>query len=158
MAQSGFTPISLYYSSTTGHTPSAANLTSGELAINITDGLLFYKDNTGTVQTIASKAGNVNVSSLSFGTTGLTPSTSTTGAITVAGTLITSNGGTGLTSYTAGDLPYYASGTALSKLGIGTSGQILTSNGAGALPTWQAAPTSGVSQAKATAISMIFGL
>jgi hypothetical protein len=43
-------------------------------------------------------------------------------------------GGTGLTSYTAGDLPYYATGTALSKLGIGTNGYILTSNGTA--PTW----------------------
>lgn len=46
----------------------------------------------------------------------------------------TSYGGTGLTSYTAGDLPYYASGTTLSKLGIGTNGYILTSNGTA--PTW----------------------
>ena len=83
MAQSGYTPIQLYYSTTTGNTPTAGNLNNGELAINITDGKLFYKDNTGTVQTIASKAGNVNVSSLSFGTTGLTPSTSTTGAIKI---------------------------------------------------------------------------
>ena len=76
----------------------------------------------------------VNVSSFSAGTTGFTPSTATTGAVTLAGTLITSNGGTGLSSYTAGDLPYYASGTALSKLGIGSSGQILTSTGSA--PQW----------------------
>ena len=36
------------------------NDTSGsELAINITDGKLFYKDNSGTVQVIASKASNI---------------------------------------------------------------------------------------------------
>jgi hypothetical protein len=50
--------------------------------------------------------------------------------------IITTYGGTGLTSYTAGDLPYYASGTVLSKLGIGTNGYILTSNGTA--PTWAA--------------------
>ena len=38
-------------------------------------------------------------------------------------------GGTGLTSYTAGDLPYYASGSALSKLAIGTANYVLTSSG-----------------------------
>ena len=43
-------------------------------------------------------------------------------------------GGTGLTSYTAGDLPYFATGTALSKLGIGTSNQVLTSSGSA--PQW----------------------
>jgi hypothetical protein len=40
------------------------------------------------------------VSSLSFGSTGLTPSTATTGAITVAGTLGIGNGGTGATTFT----------------------------------------------------------
>jgi hypothetical protein len=55
MAQSGFTPISLYYSSTAAATPIAANLISGELAINVVDGKLFYKDSSGVVQTIASK-------------------------------------------------------------------------------------------------------
>ena len=44
----------------------------------------------------------------------------------VSGQLGTGNGGTGLSSYTAGDLLYYASGTALSKLALGTSGQVLT--------------------------------
>lgn len=56
MAQTGYTPIQLYYSTTTTNVPSAANLVNGELAINITDGKLFYKDNGGSVQTIASKA------------------------------------------------------------------------------------------------------
>lgn len=46
----------------------------------------------------------------------------------------TSYGGTGLTSYTAGDLPYYATGTTLSKLGIGTSTYVLTSTGSA--PQW----------------------
>ena len=52
----------------------------------------------------------------------------------VTGTLATGNGGTGLSAYTAGDMLYYTSGSALSKLGIGTSGQILTSNGTA--PVW----------------------
>lgn len=50
--------------------------------------------------------------------------------------IVTTYGGTGLTSYTAGDLPYYATGTALSKLGIGANGYILTSDGTA--PTWAA--------------------
>ena len=48
--------------------------------------------------------------------------------------IVTTYGGTGLTSYTAGDLPYYSTGTTLSKLGIGTNGYILTSNGTA--PSW----------------------
>jgi len=50
--------------------------------------------------------------------------------------ITTTYGGTGLTSYTAGDLPYYSTGTALSKLAIGSNGYILTSNGTA--PTWAA--------------------
>jgi hypothetical protein len=76
----------------------------------------------------------VTQTTFSAGTTGFTPSTPTSGAVTLAGTLITSNGGTGQSTYTAGDLLYYASGTALTKLGIGTNGQILTSTGSA--PQW----------------------
>jgi len=56
MSQAGYTPISLYYSSTTTNVPLAANLVAGELAINTADGKLFYKDSGGVVQTLASKA------------------------------------------------------------------------------------------------------
>ena len=99
MAQTNYTPIYLYNSGTATNTPLAANLGAGELAINYTDGKLFYKDNNAAIQVIGWKT---------------TPTTA---------------GGTGLTSYTAGDLPYYASGSALSKLGIGTANYVLTSSG-----------------------------
>ena len=42
-----------------------------------------------------------SVSSISFGSTGLTPATATTGAVTVSGTLAAANGGTGTTGTTA---------------------------------------------------------
>lgn len=57
MAQTNFTPIQLYYSTTGAAAPTAGNLANGELAINITDGKLFYKDNLGAVQVLATKAG-----------------------------------------------------------------------------------------------------
>lgn len=52
MAQTNFTPISLYYSTTAAATPSSANLVNGELAINIanTDMALFTKNASGTVK------------------------------------------------------------------------------------------------------------
>ena len=138
MAQSSYTPILIYGSTTTGNTPLAANLTTSasgvELAVNAADGKLFYKDSGGVVQVLASKAGNINVASFQTSLGGLTPSTATTGIVTLAGTLNTTSGGTGLTSFTAGDLPYYAAGTLLSKLSIGTTGQILTSSGTA--PQW----------------------
>jgi hypothetical protein len=57
MAQAGYTPISLYYSSTTTNVPLNTDLVAGELAINITDGKLFYKDNANVVQVIGTKGG-----------------------------------------------------------------------------------------------------
>lgn len=42
------------------------------------------------------------VSSFSAGTTGLTPNSATTGAVTLAGTLAVANGGTGITSFGSG--------------------------------------------------------
>lgn len=82
-------------------------------------------------------AGTVTSVDVSGGTTGLTFSggpITAAGTITMAGTLETTNGGTGLASYTAGDLVYYASGSALSNLAIGSSTYVLTSSGTA--PQW----------------------
>ena len=57
MAQAGYTPISLYYSTTAAQAPSAGNLVSGELAINITDGKLYFKNASNAVTLLASAAG-----------------------------------------------------------------------------------------------------
>lgn len=69
-----------------------------------------------------SSAPAASLATISFGTTGLTPSTPTGGAVTVAGTLAAANGGTGLTS-------------------PGTAGNVLTSNGT----AWTSAAPSGFS-------------
>jgi len=53
MAQSGYTPIQLYYSTTSGHTPAAANLINGELALNVADGILYYKNSNSVVSILA---------------------------------------------------------------------------------------------------------
>ena len=51
-------------------------------------------------QITAASNGTAPVTSISFGTTGLTPSTATSGAVTVAGTLVVGNGGTGVATLT----------------------------------------------------------
>ena len=58
MAQTGFTPISTYYTTTASAVPTAGNLVNGELALNINtaDGKLFYKDSAGVVQVLATKS------------------------------------------------------------------------------------------------------
>lgn len=68
----------------------------GVTKITVSNGTL-TDDGSGSV-TITTGGGGGGVDSLSMGTTGLTPSTATTGAITVAGTLVVANGGTGATT------------------------------------------------------------
>ena len=57
MAATGYTPIQLYRSATASAAPVAANLSVGELAINYTDGVLYYKDNSGVVKILAKQSG-----------------------------------------------------------------------------------------------------
>ena len=58
------------------------------------------------------------------------------GASSITGTLDETDGGTGLTGYTAGDV-IYASGTdTLAKLAKGSAGQVLTMNSGATAPEW----------------------
>jgi hypothetical protein len=108
MAQTGFTPIQIYSSSTTGNTPAAGNLLNSsagsELAINIFDGKLFYKDNAGAVQVIGWKVVPVSA------------------------------GGTGQTSYTDGQLLIgNSTGNTLTKATLTAGSGVTITNGAGAI-------------------------
>jgi hypothetical protein len=110
MAQTGYTPILIYSSSTASNAPAVGNLTNStlgsELAINITDGKLFYKDNANAIQVIGWK---------------VVPATA---------------GGTGLTSYTTGDILYASSSTTLARLADVATGNALISGGVGVAPSW----------------------
>lgn len=81
------------------------------------------------------------VSTISFGSTGLTPSSATAGAISVAGTLVVGNGGTGLSTITSNGIVYGNGTSAVGVTAAGTYdatnsiGQILSVNSSG-VPTW----------------------
>ena len=104
MAQSGFTPILIYASGTATNVPTAGNLTNStngaELALNYADGKLYFKNGSGVVTLLASSGAANPVTTFSGGTTGFTPSTATNGAVTLAGTLVVANGGTGASTLT----------------------------------------------------------
>ena len=139
--QTSYTDGELLIGNSTGNTLTKATLTAGT-GVSITNG-------TGSITIAATNNGTVTSVDVSGGTTGLTTSggpVTSSGTITIAGTLITSNGGTGLNSYTAGDLVYYATGTALSQLAIGSSTFILTSTGTA--PQWS--DPSGITVGTAT--------
>jgi hypothetical protein len=99
--------------------------------------------NSGATAPQWSTLSGVAVTTFSAGTTGFTPSSATAGAVTLAGTLATTNGGTGLTSFTSGGVVYASSSSALATgsglvfdatngvLGLGISSGFRTAGGYG---------------------------
>jgi len=78
-------------------------------------------------QTINSSGGSGGVTSFSAGSTGLTPSTASTGVVTLAGTLAVANGGTGTTT------PALVAGTNVSITGTWPNQTINSSGGGGSM-------------------------
>jgi hypothetical protein len=97
------------------------------------------------VGTVTSVSGTGTVNGLT-----LTGTVTSTGSLTLGGSLT----GVNLTSQVTGTLPPGNGGTGLT--GSGTAGNVLTSNGSAWIS--QAPASSGVSQARATALAMVFGL
>jgi hypothetical protein len=69
------------------------------------------------------------VASFSGGTTGLTPNTATTGAVSLAGTLVVANGGTGRATLASNNVLLGNGTSSVQQIAPGTSGNVLTSNG-----------------------------
>lgn len=113
--------------------------TNGQLLIGTGSGLALSTLTQGTGITITNGSGtitiaNAGVTSFQTSLSGLTPSTATTGAVTLAGTLGTSSGGTGLNTSGATNgqlLIGNGSGLSLSTLTAGTN--INITNGAGSI-------------------------
>jgi hypothetical protein len=132
-AGTGITPV------TGGGTGLGTIPTNGQLLIGNGSGYTLNTLGAGAGITVTNGSGtiivtNSGVLSWSAGTTGLTPSAVSTGAVVLSGTLIAANGGTGFSSYTVGDLLYADTTTTLVKLPVGTTGQVLTV--AAGVPAW----------------------
>jgi hypothetical protein len=137
MAATNFTPISLYYSSTASAVPTAGNLVAGELALNIADAKLYFKNSSNVVTLLASAASaTATVSSVGQSFTG--------GLISVSGSPVTTSGTLALTiAGTSGGVPYFSSGTTWASSGALTQYGIVYGGGAGAAPVATAAGTTG---------------
>ena len=88
-------------------------------------------------QWVVNALGTVTSVDVSGGTTGITTSggpITTSGTITLAGTLAATNGGTAQSTWTTGDILYSSASNTLAKLTVGSTGQVLTI--AGGVPTW----------------------
>lgn len=152
MAQAGFTPIQLYFSSTAAAVPTSGNLIAGELALNTNDGKLYYKSSAGLIRTLAdSSVATGNLPGGSAGSVVYQSATGVTAYLTIGGAsaLLYSNGtlpaysatgAAGSIVYSTGSAPAYASigavgsivysnGSAPTSLPIGTVDTVLTSTG-----------------------------
>jgi hypothetical protein len=132
-------------------TTTVASLSVGSTAITGgVSGRVLY-DNAGSLGELTTTgSGNVVLSTSptlttpALGTPSAVVLTNATGlplATGVTGTLPPTSGGTGLATYTTGDIPYANASNTLTKLPIGTNGQVLTITGG--VPAWGAS-TSGV--------------
>lgn len=97
-------------------------LVAGEKAVVAWNGSDFTKIATSTAD---------GVTTISFGTTGLTPSTATSGAVTVAGTLAVANGGTGVTTSTGTGSVVLSNSPALTTPNLGTPSAATLTNATG---------------------------
>ncbi len=88
---------------------------------------------TGTTDAIIFKTGS-QVEAARFTTAGL---------LTLAVALPATGGGTGLTSYTVGDLLYAPTPTTVGPLAAVATGSVLVSGGVGTAPAWSPTPTLG---------------
>ena len=103
-----------------------------------------------------SLSGGVN--SFSAGTTGFTPNIPTSGAVVLAGTLGTANGGTNLTSFTSGGALYATSTSVLTTgtLPVASGGTGLTAGTSGGVLAYTASGTLA-SSATLTAFGVVYG-
>jgi hypothetical protein len=110
-------------------------------ANSATTGDIIYASGTNNYDNLAGVAtGNALIS----GGVGTAPSWGKIALTThVSGVLPEANGGTNQSTYTTGDILYASAANTLSKLAAGTSTHVLTSNGAGVAPSWQAAAGGG---------------
>ena len=139
MAQTNYTPISLYYSTTASAVPTAANLVQGELAINTADGKLYYEDSSGVVQVLATKStGSIGGSNTQVqfnnsgslgGSSSFTWDGTTVTATKFAGAL---NGTVGATTASTGAFTTINASTSITNAGL-TSGRVTFAGASGLL-------------------------
>jgi hypothetical protein len=126
------------------------NLSSGEIfSVSDISGLPVITASAGQTITLNEFGGFTQVGN------GLASTNTTTGALRVIGgvgitgslylgsPLLIPSGGTGLTTYTTGDILYASSSTTLARITAGTAGSVLTSAGAGSTPYWALSTGSG---------------
>jgi len=148
--------------------------TAGTVAVVVTD-----SGSNASLTLNAKGSGTIGIGSVSTGAVTITPATTITGIATLTaqpvlssltaskpvfsdaskglvstGTLAYDQGGTGQTSYAAGDIVYASAINTLSKLTVGTSGQVLKV--AAGVPSWATDTTTGTVTSVALSAPAVF--
>jgi len=172
MSAAGYTPISLYHSTTGAAVPTAGNLAPGELGLNIADMKLYCENSSGVVTLLASASGASGdvVGPASATDNAIVRFDLTTGKL-VQNSGVTIDDSNNLTLPGQADLrfadsdssnyvAFQAPATVATNVtwtlpsADGTSGQAIVTNGSGTLSFGDA----GVSKGQSIAFAMIFGL
>jgi hypothetical protein len=136
---SGTLPVTAGGTNVTSFTANGIVYGSGTSALGVTSagttGQVLLA-NTGGAPTWGSVPSTGAVTSFQTSLNGLTPSTASTGVVTLAGTLGPTSGGTGLSAYTTGDIIYASATNTLAALADVATGNALISGGVGVAPSW----------------------
>lgn len=133
MAQTGFTIITPYNSSTPGAVPTLGSLTIGEIAINLRDKRLFSRDDLGNVVEIGTNPSTIVITSGSINNASIGATTRSTGAFTtLSSNNITTLGVTTATSLNSTPIgnttPTTGAFTTLSATDLTTTGNTILGN------------------------------
>lgn len=122
MSAPGYTPIQLYYSTTASAVPSASDLITAELAVNVTDKKVYTKDGGGSVITLVGTLGNQNANAVAI--TGGTINSVVIGGSTPAAATVTTLTATSDSSFTSTGAVKLSTGTTGERPGTASAGMI----------------------------------
>ena len=96
-----------------------------------------YCDGEGSGAEVVRGLDNLEIATLECtGNAAVDGTLTVTGATTLSTVLGIASGGTGLTSFTTGDVVYASGSTTIAKLGIGSALQVLKTNAGATAPEW----------------------
>jgi len=121
----------------TGNTITFTQGSGGNVSLQNGKAAQFYFDGAGSGAEAVRGLDNLEIATLECtGNAAVDGTLTVTGATTLSTVLGIASGGTGLASFTAGDVMYATGSTTLAKLGIGSAGQFLKTNTGATAPEW----------------------
>ena len=97
---------------------------------------IIYSDGAGSGAAVTNALANLQIATLECTGAAAIDGTATINTLNLTTVLGVAYGGSGLTSYTTGDLVYASGTTAIAKLGIGSASQVLQTNSGASAPEW----------------------